>query len=73
MEGEEEEEEEAMEDGTSPWRSRNGKLLWSPTHEESLPFFPPPILTPGPTYYTLARISSPETAFDLFSLATSCS
>lgn len=65
-EEEEEEGEEAMEDDTSPWRSRNGKLLWSPTHKESLPFFPPPILTAGPTYYALARISSTETAFDLF-------
>ena len=59
-EEEEEEGEEAMEDDTSPWRSRNGKLLWS------LPFFPPPILTLGPTHYALARISSTETAFDLF-------
>ena len=65
-EEEEEEGEEAMEDDTSPWRSRNGKLLRSPTHKESLPFFTPPILIIGSTYYALARINSPETAFDLF-------
>ncbi|XP_070710531.1 piggyBac transposable element-derived protein 4-like [Pempheris klunzingeri] len=65
-EEEEEEDEEAKEDDTSPWRSKNGEILWSPTHEEVLPFFPPPILTPGPTHMAIARISSPETAFDLF-------
>ncbi len=67
-EEEEEEEAVAVEYDTSEWRSRNGEILWSPSHEVTLPFFPPAILTPGPTHYALARIRSPECAFDLFSL-----
>lgn len=65
-EEEEEEEENAIETDPSPWKSKNGEILWFPTHRDTLPFFPPPILTPGPSYFTLARISSPETVFDLF-------
>ncbi|XP_049923578.1 uncharacterized protein LOC126404422 [Epinephelus moara] len=57
-------EEVEEDDGTSPWRSRNGDILWSPSHEEAQHFLPPPILTPGPTHFALARI--PDTAFELF-------
>nr|XP_061807312.1 piggyBac transposable element-derived protein 4-like [Nerophis lumbriciformis] len=48
------------------WLSKNQKILWSPNHEVARPYVPPPIPTPGPTLYAVARISSPETAFDLF-------
>ncbi|XP_068164099.1 piggyBac transposable element-derived protein 4-like isoform X2 [Antennarius striatus] len=61
-----EEVEGAVEYYSSQWRSRNGEILWSPSHEEAKPFVPPPILTPGPTAYAAARIRSPEDAFDLF-------
>lgn len=40
--------------------------MWQPTHEEVLPFFPPPILTPGPTHYAIRRISSRVSTFHLF-------
>lgn len=61
----EEEEEEAKMELDSQWRSKNGEILWCPTHEETLPFFPSSILTPGPTHYAISRISSPVSAFDL--------
>lgn len=57
--------EEEKEDRKSQWRSKNGEILWCPTHEETLPYFPSSILTPGPTPYAIARISSPVSAFDL--------
>ncbi|XP_031583572.2 piggyBac transposable element-derived protein 4-like [Oreochromis aureus] len=62
---EEEKEEETKMELDSQWRSKNGEILWCPTHEETLRFFPASILTPGPTHYATARISSPVSAFDL--------
>ncbi|XP_035765650.1 piggyBac transposable element-derived protein 4-like [Neolamprologus brichardi] len=65
-EEEEEEEEETRLEADHQWTSKNGEIMWQPTHEEVLPFFPPPILTPGPTHYAIARISSPVSSFNLF-------
>ncbi|XP_005914596.1 piggyBac transposable element-derived protein 4 [Haplochromis burtoni] len=61
----EEEKEEAKMELDGQWRSKNGEILWCPTHEETLPYFPSSILIPGPTHYATARISSPVSAFDL--------
>nr|XP_061828933.1 piggyBac transposable element-derived protein 4-like isoform X1 [Nerophis lumbriciformis] len=66
---EEEEKEEKngnIVDSQDVWRSRNREILWSPSHEVTLPFLPPPIWNSGPTNYAVSRIRSPETAFGLF-------
>ncbi|XP_077397618.1 uncharacterized protein LOC144033417 isoform X3 [Festucalex cinctus] len=47
------------------WRSKNKKITWSGTNERSKHDNPPPIPSPGPTGYAIARISSPVAAFDL--------
>ncbi|XP_019735991.1 M-phase phosphoprotein 8 isoform X1 [Hippocampus comes] len=49
----------------SEWLSKN-KMLWAATHETATHFTPFPILTPGPTLYAIARITTPESAFNLF-------
>ncbi|XP_034562753.1 piggyBac transposable element-derived protein 4-like [Notolabrus celidotus] len=60
------EEAEREPEETGRWRSRSG-LLWSPSHEETLRWIPPPTgLTPGPTHYALARITSIISTMDLF-------
>nr|XP_061799518.1 piggyBac transposable element-derived protein 4-like [Nerophis lumbriciformis] len=48
------------------WRSKNGKIMWSATHDVAGHYIPPAIPLPGPTCYATARISSPESAFNLF-------
>lgn len=49
------------------WMSHNGKIMWLPTAEETLRYNPVPTgITPGPTLYAIARISSLRSAFDLF-------
>lgn len=49
------------------WMSRDGKIMWFPTADETLHYNPVPTgITPGPTLYAVARISSLRSAFDLF-------
>nr|XP_033472352.1 piggyBac transposable element-derived protein 4-like [Epinephelus lanceolatus]XP_033472354.1 piggyBac transposable element-derived protein 4-like [Epinephelus lanceolatus] len=54
------------EEAAAAWKSRNGQVIWGPTPDETLRYFPPPILTSGPTRYASDRISSPKTSFELF-------
>ncbi|XP_070778216.1 piggyBac transposable element-derived protein 4-like [Enoplosus armatus] len=49
------------------WMSRDGRIMWFPTAKETLHYNPVPTgITPGPTLYAVARISSLRSAFDLF-------
>lgn len=49
------------------WTTKNGKLVWSPTNEETLRYLPAATgLIPGPTHYAVARISDPISSFMLF-------
>ncbi|XP_051938297.1 M-phase phosphoprotein 8 isoform X3 [Hippocampus zosterae] len=48
----------------SEWLSKN--KMWAATPETATHLTPFPILTPGPTLYAMARISTPESAFNLF-------
>lgn len=49
------------------WMSRSGKIEWFPTAAETMRYFPVPTgITPGPTLYAVARISTLRSAFDLF-------
>lgn len=52
--------------GQNLWRSKNKKIIWSPTREVAGHFVPPTLTKPGPTSYAIARISSPVDAFTLF-------
>eukprot|EP00064_Thunnus_orientalis_P011091 superscaffoldBa00001567_g11121 len=57
---------ECMEEKEDPgWKSRNGQIVWSPSHAETLRYFPATALTPGPTRYAIARISNVKSCFDL--------
>ncbi|XP_019220611.1 piggyBac transposable element-derived protein 3 [Oreochromis niloticus] len=49
------------------WMSRSGNIEWFPTAEETMRYNPVPTgITPGPTLYAVARISTLRSAFDLF-------
>ncbi|XP_071369448.1 piggyBac transposable element-derived protein 4-like [Centroberyx affinis] len=49
------------------WRSKHGQIVWSPTHAETLRYIPAATgVTPGPTRYATARISTVKSCFDLF-------
>ncbi|XP_038584333.1 piggyBac transposable element-derived protein 4-like isoform X2 [Micropterus salmoides] len=48
------------------WKSKHGKIVWSPTHYETLRYTPYKVLTPGPTRYAISRISTVKSCFDLF-------
>lgn len=49
------------------WMSQNGNIMWFPTPEETLNYYPVPTgIIPGPTRYTISRISNLKSAFDLF-------
>lgn len=48
------------------WNSKNKNVLWHPTNEVAGHLVPARIPTPDPTLYTVARMSSSETAFALF-------
>ncbi|XP_034533127.1 piggyBac transposable element-derived protein 4-like [Notolabrus celidotus] len=62
----EEMEEQEGTDETEDWISKSG-LSWSPSHEETLEYFPAPTgLAPGPTRYAISQISTLKSAFDLF-------
>ncbi|XP_054639964.1 piggyBac transposable element-derived protein 4-like [Dunckerocampus dactyliophorus] len=65
-EEEEGEQNEKVVDVSKNWRSKNGKIMWSATHDVARHYIPPAIPLPGPTCYATARISSPESAFNLF-------
>ncbi|XP_077385348.1 uncharacterized protein LOC144023587 [Festucalex cinctus] len=58
--------ERDCEDENTEWLSKNKQIMWSSTHEVAGHYVPSPIPTPGPTLYATARISSPESALDLF-------
>uniref|UniRef100_A0A3B4HAA9 PiggyBac transposable element-derived protein domain-containing protein n=1 Tax=Pundamilia nyererei TaxID=303518 RepID=A0A3B4HAA9_9CICH len=60
---------EAAETGApvAEWMSRSGNIEWFPTAEETMHYNPVPTsITPGPTLYAVARISTLRSAFDLF-------
>ncbi|KAL3997113.1 hypothetical protein ACER0C_009769 [Sarotherodon galilaeus] len=60
---------EAAEAGApvAEWMSRSGNIEWFPTAEETMRYNPVPTsITPGPTLYAVARISTLRSAFDLF-------
>lgn len=58
--------EEEMHDEAG-WTTKSGKLVWSPTNEETLRYLPAATgLIPGPTHYAVARISDPISSFMLF-------
>ncbi|XP_019123568.2 piggyBac transposable element-derived protein 4 isoform X1 [Larimichthys crocea] len=63
----EEEDREKMDEPTAGWTSKNGKIVWSPTNDETLRYVPQTKgrLTPGPTHYAIARISDPLSSFAL--------
>ncbi|XP_044045463.1 piggyBac transposable element-derived protein 4-like [Siniperca chuatsi] len=52
--------------GPDEWKSKNGQIVWSPTHAETLRYFPAKCVTPGPTRYATARITTVKSCFDLF-------
>ncbi|KAE8278205.1 hypothetical protein D5F01_LYC23722 [Larimichthys crocea] len=60
-EGEQEPEVEA-----EGWASKNGKIVWSATNNQTLRYIPAARgLVPGPTHYAAARIRDPMTSFSL--------
>lgn len=60
------ESEGEMEEAASEWTAKNGKIVWSPTHTETLRYFPAATnVTPGPTHYAAARIRDPASSFAL--------
>lgn len=59
------ESEGEIEEAAPGWTAKNGKLVWSPTHTETLHYFPAAIVTPGPTHYAVARIRDPASSFAL--------
>ncbi|XP_044023761.1 piggyBac transposable element-derived protein 3-like [Siniperca chuatsi] len=58
--------EEAMDPSDHKWKSKNGQIVWSPTHTEMLRYIPVPCVNPGPTRYAISRISTLKSCFDLF-------
>uniref|UniRef100_UPI003AAEECD7 piggyBac transposable element-derived protein 4-like n=1 Tax=Centroberyx gerrardi TaxID=166262 RepID=UPI003AAEECD7 len=48
------------------WKSKNGQIVWSPTHGETLRYVPATGVIPGPTRYATTRISNVKSCFDLF-------
>lgn len=63
---EEELEEDESADEEAAWFSKNKKISWASTNEDTLRYVPRDILRPGPTLYAISRINSPESAFKLF-------
>ncbi|GLD69151.1 piggyBac transposable element-derived protein 4-like protein [Lates japonicus] len=61
----EENEEETEETKGRGWESRDGQIVWSPSHAETLPYLPATRVTPGPTQYAKDRISCVKSCFDL--------
>ncbi len=56
-------EDEEMETEASGWRSRNRAINWSPTNDETLCYQPAPAA--GPTRYTVSRIDTLCSSFNL--------
>ncbi|KAE8278144.1 hypothetical protein D5F01_LYC23784 [Larimichthys crocea] len=58
--------EEAEVEEEERWTSKNGKILWSATNNQTLRYIPAARgLVPGPTQYAAARIRDPITSFSL--------
>ncbi|XP_071396353.1 piggyBac transposable element-derived protein 4-like [Centroberyx affinis] len=51
---------------SNEWKSKNGQIVWSPTHAETLRYIPATGAVPGPTRYATTRISTVKSCFDLF-------
>uniref|UniRef100_UPI003AB0FFAC piggyBac transposable element-derived protein 4-like n=1 Tax=Centroberyx gerrardi TaxID=166262 RepID=UPI003AB0FFAC len=65
--GEDGEDTEETAGPSDEWKSKNGQIVWSPSHAETLRYFPAATgMTPGPTRYATARISTVKSCFDLF-------
>lgn len=60
------ESEDTEETADLQWNSKNGQILWSSTHTETLRYNPAKGMTPGPTHYATARITTLQSCFDLF-------
>lgn len=60
-------EQQRVEELVGQWMSRDGKMTWFPTSNETLRYNPVPTgTTTGPTIYVVAHINDLRSAFDLF-------